>query len=138
MKESVLVALSYIESHTEELSIDTKFFKTKDIHIHMLEAGLKKDGPSAGVSITTALISLATNKVVENTIAMTGEITLLGFVKKIGGLKEKLIGAYHDGVKKVFIPKENHNDLREVPKEVLDKLKIIEVENYKEIYQELF
>ncbi len=138
MEESIHVAISYIMSHKEEFKINDYFFKTKDIHIHMLEADMKKDGPSAGVSITTALISLATNKVVNSTIAMTGEITLLGFVKKVGGLKEKLIGAYHDGIKTIFIPKENHNDLIEIPKEVLDKLKIIEVEKYAEIYQELF
>ncbi len=138
MDESIAVSISYILSHTTLFNINKNDFKNKDIHIHILEAGMKKDGPSAGVSITTALISLAINKKVPSWIAMTGEITLLGFVNKVGGIKEKLIGAYHEGMKKVFIPKENHYDLLNVPQEILEKLEIIEVERYEEIYKEIF
>ncbi len=138
MEESISVAISYLLSHQEVFQIHKEDYQNKNIHIHLLEAGMKKDGPSAGVSITTALLSLAKHKKVPDWIAMTGEMTLLGYVKKIGGLKEKLIGAYHDGIKEVFIPKENHYDLEEVPKEVLENLKIIEVEQYEEIYKKIF
>ena len=138
MDESISVAISYIMSHKDLFKINDYYFKNKDLHIHFLEASMKKDGPSAGVSITTALISLLTNIVVPSNIAMSGEITLLGFVKKVGGIKEKLIGAYHDNIKKVFIPKENHNDLVKVPQEILEKLEIVEIEKYEEIYKALF
>ncbi len=138
MDESVQVAISYLIANKDTFKINDYYFKTKDIHIHMLDAAIKKDGPSAGVAITTALLSLVSNHPISSDIAMTGEITLNGFVRKIGGLKEKLIGAYHDGMKKVFIPKSNHNDLVNVPNEVLNKLEIIEVENYEEIYKGLF
>ncbi len=138
MDESIEVALSYILSHKKDFKLEMVDFKNKNLHIHMLEAGIKKDGPSAGVAITTALLSLGKNRPISNKIAMTGEISLNGFVLKIGGLKEKLIGAYNEGILKVFIPKENHNDLESVPKEVLEKIEIIEVEHYKEIYMHLF
>lgn len=138
MDESISVSLSYIISNKDKFKINDYYFKTKDLHIHLLDAGVKKDGPSAGVAITTAIISLARNNDIPSDIAMTGEITLNGFVRKIGSLKEKLVGAYNEGIKKVFIPKENHNDLGTIPSEVLEKLEIIEVENYKEIYNELF
>lgn len=138
MDESIAVAISYIMKNKEYFKITDYNFKAIDVHIHMLDAGVKKNGPSAGITITTALISLARKKAIPNDIAMTGEITLNGFVRRIGGLKEKLIGAYNEGIKKVFIPKENHNDLIEVPSEVLEKIEIIEVENYEEIYESVF
>lgn len=138
MEESVQIALSYIIANKEKYKINDYYFKTKNIHVHFLDGASKKDGPSAGVAITTSFISLATNQVVPKSIAMTGEITLNGFVKKVGGIKEKLIGAYHNGIKKVFIPKENHNDLTLVPEEVTKKIQIIEVTHYEEIYQDLF
>lgn len=138
MDESISVAISYVISNKEKYQINDYYFKTKNLHIHFLDGATKKDGPSAGVAITTSIISLATNKIVPKDVAMTGEITLNGFVKKIGGLKEKLIGAYNEGIKKVFIPKENHNDLINVPEEILKKLEIIEVVNYEEIYKSLF
>lgn len=138
MEESINVAISYIISNKDKFKINDYYFKTKDLHIHLLDAGVKKDGPSAGVAITTAIISLARNDFIPREIAMSGEITLNGFVRKVGGLKDKLVGAYNAGMKKVFIPKENHNDLIEVPKEILEKLEIIEVENYEEIFVNLF
>lgn len=138
MDESISVSISYIIANQEKLRVSGYDLRNINLHIHMLDAGVKKDGCSAGVTITTALISLAKNKVISPNVAMTGEITLNGFVRKVGGIKEKLIGAYNDGIKKVFIPKENHNDLTNVPKEVLAHLEIREVEDYWEIYKELF
>lgn len=138
MRESIEVAVSYILTNKQQFWVEAYPFKENDLHIHLLEAAMKKDGPSAGVAITTALISLGRNIPISSKIAMTGEITLKGYVKKIGGLKEKLIGAYNEGIEKVFIPRENHNQLGELPKEVLETLEIIEVDNYIDIYQALF
>lgn len=138
MDESVNVAMSYVVSNKDKYRINDYYFKTKNLHIHFLDGASRKDGPSAGVAITTSLVSLVTNTVIPLDVAMTGEITLNGFVKKVGGIKEKIIGAYNNGVKKVFIPKENHNDLMNVPKEVLEKVEIIEVTNFEEIYNVLF
>lgn len=138
MNESISVAMSYLMCNKEKFQLNFEDISSKTLHIHMLDAGIKKDGPSAGVAITTALVSLVKHKAIDGTISMTGEITLNGFVRKIGSLKEKLIVAFNNGVKKVFIPLENHNDLLSVPQEILEKLEIIEVENYEEIYQLLF
>jgi len=138
MSESIEVAINYIKSHHQLLKINDYYFKTKNIHIHALDGAVPKDGPSAGITIVTSLISLILDKKVDKSVAMTGEISLRGDVLEIGGIKEKLIGAYNSGIKKVFIPKNNHSDLKEVPEEVLSKLEIIEVSNYKEIYKELF
>lgn len=138
MEESINVAISYIMANQKKFKVNDYNFSNINVHIHLLEAGVRKDGCSAGITITTALIGLAQNKIISSDIAMTGEITLNGFVRRIGGLKEKLIGAYNDGIKKVFIPKENHNDLENVPLEVLEKIEIIEIENYEEIYIMLF
>lgn len=138
MDESVNVALSFILVNKDKYKINDYYFTKKNIHIHLLDGATKKDGPSAGVAITTSFISLATNKIIPKNVAMTGEITLNGFVKKVGGIKEKLIGAYNNEIKKVFIPKENHNDLEEIPSDVLNKLEIKEVTHYDEIYADLF
>lgn len=138
MKESIEVALSYILTNKNQFQVDSCNFKENNLHVHLLDAAVKKDGPSAGVAITTALISLGRGIPISSKVAMTGEITLQGCIRKIGGLKEKLIGAYNEGIEKVFIPKENHNQLQELPKEVLEKLEIIEVDNYIDIYQTLF
>ena len=138
LKESAEVALSYIKSNNNEFKINENHFKNKDIHLHMLDGATKKDGPSAGVSITTALISLLMNKPVISNIAMTGEISLKGDILKIGGIKEKIIGAYNNGIKVIFIPKLNHNDLDEIPIEILKNITIIEVTNYIEVYNNIF
>lgn len=138
MQESVNVALSFVKSNKERYKLEDYDFKTRDLHIHVLDGAIKKDGPSAGVALVTAIISLINNKTISPSIAMTGEITLNGFVKKVGGIKEKLIVAYNSGIKQVFIPKENRNDLLTVPKEVLQKLEIMEVEKYEEIYKKCF
>jgi ATP-dependent Lon protease len=108
------------------------------MHIHFLEGAIKKDGPSAGVAIVSSLLSLLLNKKISETIAMTGEISLRGDILKIGGLKEKLIGAYNNGIKKVFIPYQNTPDLSDVPIEIKEDMKIILVKNYKEIFNTIF
>lgn len=138
MQESCHIALSYIKSNMQEFAIEEKTFDENDIHLHVPEGAVPKDGPSAGVAITTSLISLLTNQSVDKNIAMTGEITLRGRVLGIGGLKEKVIGAHRAGIKKIFLPKENEKDLDDIPMDVKNKIKFIFVKNYKEIYKEIF
>ncbi len=138
MDESVNVAFSYIKSNREVFKIDGELLNTKDVHIHFLEGAIKKDGPSAGVSIVTSLLSLFLNKEVKKDIAMTGEISLRGDILKVGGIKEKIIGAYNDGIKTIFIPYTNSCDLDEIPDVVKEKVKIKLVKNYKEIFNYLF
>ena len=122
----------------KEFSLEEKIFTENDIHIHVPEGAVNKDGPSAGITITTALISLLTNKAVDKNVAMTGEITLRGRVLGIGGLKEKIIGAHRAGIKKIILPQENEKDLDEVPIDVKNSIEFIFVKNYKEIYKEIF
>ena len=138
MQESCHIALDYIKSNMNLFKIDAKLFEENDIHIQVPEGAVNKDGPSAGVTITTTLISLFTNKKVNSDIAMTGEITLRGRVLPIGGLKEKIIGAHRANIKKVFIPKENERDLDEIPENIKSDIKFIVVKNYLDIYKELF
>ena len=138
MQESCHIALSYIKANMTEFALDEKIFEENDLHIHVPEGAVNKDGPSAGVTITTALISLLTNQSVDKNIAMTGEITLRGRILAIGGLKEKVIGAHRAGIKKIFLPKENEKDLDEIPSDVKSNIKFIFVKNYKDIYKEIF
>ena len=138
MKESTSIALGHIKSHAKEYKIDLSKLENLCIHINAIEAAVPKDGPSAGTALTTAIISSLTKKVVPSDIAMTGEISLTGKVLPIGGLKEKSIGAYKSGIKKIFIPKKNEKDIEDIPKEIKDKLEIILVSDYKEIYDEIF
>ena len=138
MKESANIALGYIKSHSKDFKIDLNKLDNNDIHINALEAAVPKDGPSAGTALTTAIISSLINKVVSNKIAMTGEITLKGKVLQIGGLKEKVIGAFNQGVKIIFIPKDNEKDLDDIPKEIKDNIEFISVTNYKEIFNKIF
>ncbi len=138
INESVSVSISYIKSNMTKLGINNFSFDTTNIHLHFLDGSVKKDGPSAGVNITTSLLSLILNKPISKNIAMTGEISLYGDIYKIGGLKEKLIGAYNAGIKEVFIPYENKHDLEEVPNIIKDNINIILVNNYLEIYNYLF
>lgn len=135
MKESAQIALSYIKANAKYFKIDYEKISKSDIHIHVPEGAVPKDGPSAGITLTTALISAFANIKVDNTIAMTGEITLRGKVLPIGGLKEKSIGAYRNGIKKIFIPLENVNNLDEIPAEIREKIEYIPVKDYKEIYK---
>ena len=114
MKESAHAAVSFIRSHADILHVDKNFYKEKDIHIHVPEGAVPKDGPSAGVTLATALVSALTNVPVRRDLAMTGEITLRGRVLPIGGLKEKSMAAYRTGVKTVVIPADNVPDLAEI------------------------
>ena len=138
MKESANISIGYVKTILKDLKVEEDFFETHDIHINATEAAVRKEGPSAGVTLTTAIISSLKKKTISNEIAMTGEITLMGNVLEIGGLKEKAIGAYNSNVKKIFIPRANEKDLEELPKEVKDNIKIHLVDNYKDIYKELF
>ena len=138
MQESCHIALDYIKSNVDKFGIDYSLLNENDIHIHAPEGAINKDGPSAGVTITTALISLFTDKSVDKDIAMTGEITLRGHVLGIGGLKEKIIGSHRAGVKKIFIPIENEKDLDEIPEEIKKDIRFISVRNYEEIFSSLF
>ena len=135
MQESCHIALDFIKSNMDKFNIDEKIFEENDIHIHVPEGAVNKDGPSAGVTMTTALISLLTEKKVDKDIAMTGEITLRGRVLGIGGLKEKVIGAYINNIDTIFIPYSNINDLDLIPKEIKNKIKFIPVKKYEEIYE---
>ena len=138
MQESCHIALDYVKANANAFKIDGKVLEENDIHIHVPEGAVNKDGPSAGVTITTTLISLLKKKCVKKDIAMTGEITLRGRVLGIGGLKEKVIGAHRANIKRVFIPKENEKDLDEIPKEIRNDIKFYVVKNYKDIYKKLF
>ena len=138
MQESCRIALNYIKSNMDYFKIDSKLFSENDIHIHVPEGAVNKDGPSAGVTVTTALISLFKQQIVEKNVAMTGEITLRGRVLGIGGLKEKVIGAHRAGVRKIFIPVENEKDLDEIPNDIKHDITFIPVHNYHDIYKSLF
>jgi ATP-dependent Lon protease len=133
MQESAQAALSYVRSRAQNLMIDEKFYKTFDIHIHIPEGAIPKDGPSAGISMCTSLVSALTKRAVHRDIAMTGEITLRGRVLPIGGLKEKIIAAHRGGIKTILIPKENEKDLRDVPNSISKQLEIISVEHMDEV-----
>lgn len=133
MKESAKAAYSLVRANAKKYSIDSDFYKNKDIHIHVPEGAVPKDGPSAGITITTALISALSGKKAKHDIAMTGEITLTGRVLPIGGLKEKSLAAYRSGVKTIIIPKENERDLDKIAKVVKGKLKVIPVEKIDEV-----
>ncbi len=138
MQESCRIALSYIKANLEEFNIKKEVLEGNDIHIHVPEGAVNKDGPSAGVTITTTLISLFTNKKVDSKIAMTGEITLRGRVLAIGGLKEKIIGAHRAGIKKIFLPLENEKDLDEIPIDIKKDIEFHFASNYHEIYKKIF
>ena len=137
MKESISVVNSYIYSHLKDFDLKSDDMNN-NIHIHFLDGSSPKDGPSAGVSAVTVLLSLFKNVIIPRNIAMTGEITLSGNILKVGGLKEKLIGAYNNKIKKVYIPKTNEPDLDDIPDLIKNKLDIVLVSDYKEIYKDLF
>lgn len=138
MQESCHIALDYIKANMDTFGIDSKLLEKNDIHIHVPEGAVNKDGPSAGVAITTTLISLFKKIKVEKSIAMTGEITLRGRVLAIGGLKEKVIGSHRAGARTIFIPIENEKDLDEIPMDIKNDIRFVSVKNYDEIYHFLF
>lgn len=138
MKESAQAGLSYIRSISDKYDIRPEFYKEHDIHIHIPEGAVPKDGPSAGITMATAMISAITKKPVRADIAMTGEITLRGRVLPIGGLKEKLLAAKNIGIKTVCIPKDNEKDLEEISNEITDGMEIIPVDRFEQVEKQAF
>src|SRR5690554_1110659 len=133
MKESAEIALGYVKSHAEALKIDSDFFEKHDIHIHVPEGAVPKDGPSAGITLTTALISAITKRPVYSDVAMTGEVTLRGHVLPIGGLKEKSLAAHRVGINKIVIPKQNEKDMDELPEVVRKEIEFVPAETMMEV-----
>ena len=133
MKESAMAALSWIRAHAEEYGLAPDFHKNLDIHIHVPEGAVPKDGPSAGVTMATALLSALTDRPVRQDVAMTGEITLRGRVLPIGGIKEKLLAAYRAGIRTILLPHENQKDLEEIPEHVLKTFTILFAENIQDV-----
>ena len=136
MKESAEIALDYVKAHAKELGIDPKFWDTHDIHIHVPEGAVPKDGPSAGVTMTTGLVSALTDRPVRSSLAMTGEVTLRGNVLPIGGLREKSLAAHRSGINRILIPKNNVRDLDDVPEAVKETIDFIPVENVSQVLKE--
>jgi len=136
MQESAQAALSYVRSRARQLRLPDNFYEKVDIHIHVPEGAIPKDGPSAGITLATSIVSALTGKPVNRDIAMTGEITLRGRILPIGGLKEKILAAHRGGVSKVLIPMENKKDIEEIPKKILKKVELVLVEHMDEVLTE--
>ena len=137
MQESAKIALSYIKANVKKFNLGNEIFDY-DIHIHVPEGATPKEGPSAGIALITALISAFTNTKISTKIAMTGEITLQGDILEIGGVREKVLGAYREGVRTIYLPLENKDDVKDIPKEIRKKIEFIYVSNYSELYDKLF
>jgi ATP-dependent Lon protease len=135
MKESAQTAFSFVRSNTKTLGIDEKFHEKYDIHIHVPEGAVPKDGPSAGITITTALVSALTGKYVDREVGMTGEMTLRGRVLPIGGLKEKTLSAHRAGIKTVILPKDNEKDIDDIPESVREELTFILVSHIDQVLE---
>ncbi|KAF9963724.1 hypothetical protein BGZ65_000015 [Modicella reniformis] len=133
MKESARVAFNYIKANHRKFGIKSEFFSQNGIHIHVPEGAVPKDGPSAGIALTSAIISALTEQTIPRDIGMTGEITLHGHVEPIGGLKEKAIAAHRSELKTIIIPKANEKDIEDIPQEIRQKLKIVLVEEYEKV-----
>jgi len=129
MKESALAALSLLRSSYKKLNLKKDFYKNIDVHIHIPEGAIPKDGPSAGITLFMAMLSAFSKKPARGDVAMTGEITLSGLVLPIGGLNEKLLAAKMNNIMTVIVPKDNEKDLTEMPKDILEDMTIISVEN---------
>ncbi len=137
MKESIIIADSYIKANAKTFKLDIKKL-SGTIHIHALDGATKKEGPSAGLAIVVALLSTLTNKVISQELAFTGEISLEGKILPVGGIKEKIISSYNAGIKMIFIPKDNEQDLIDIPKKVLNVIDVVCVSNFTEVYKEVF
>ena len=133
MQESAQAAMSYVRTKAEEFGIPKKFNRTSDVHVHVPEGAIPKDGPSAGITITTALVSTLASIPTRRDVAMTGEITLRGKVLPVGGVKEKIMAAHRAGLKTIILPKDNEKDLAEIPKTVLDALNLYMVDTMDEV-----
>lgn len=133
MKESAMTALSYVRSNSALLGIDPRVFEDNSIHIHVPAGAQPKDGPSAGVTMMTAIVSLALGRKVRSDVAMTGEISLRGKVLPIGGLKEKVLAAHRAGIRTIIIPKRNEADLEDLPKELRDEMTFVPVDDAREV-----
>ena len=133
MQESAKTAYSYVRANARRFGIDESFYKEKDIHIHAPEGAVPKDGPSAGVTMVTALVSALSGRKVKHNVAMTGEVTLTGRVLPIGGLKEKSLAAFRAGVDTIIIPKENEKDIDKIPNSIRDSLNIISAREVNEV-----
>ena len=134
MKESAQAALSYIRSRADELGVDPSFVSEYDIHVHVPAGATPKDGPSAGVTLTTALISALSGRRVRADLCMTGEITLQGRVLPVGGIKEKILAAVAAGMKRVIIPAQNVKDLRDIPRDLRGRIKVLPVKRIDEVW----
>ena len=137
MQESAKAGISYIRSVADKLGIEEDFYKTKDLHIHIPEGATPKDGPSAGVTMCTAIISTLTEIPVRKDIAMTGEITLRGKVLPVGGIREKVLAAHRAGIRKVLLPKENERDIDDIPEKVRKKMEFVLIENVDDALREV-
>ncbi|MDD5259321.1 MAG: endopeptidase La [bacterium] len=136
MKESAQAALSYIRSHSQDLNIADDFFETMDIHVHVPAGAIPKDGPSAGVTMATSLVSLLSERAIKHDLAMTGEITLRGEVLPVGGIKEKVLAAHLAGIKTIILPKKNEGDLEDIPQEIREQVKFVLVDKLADVLQE--
>ena len=136
MQESAQAALSYVRSRAEKLGLDKDFYQTIDLHIHVPEGAVPKDGPSAGIAITTAIVSALIGKPIRRDVAMTGEITLRGRVLPIGGLKEKILAAHRGNIARVLVPQENEKDLKDIPEKILSTVSVTLVEHMDVVLKE--
>jgi ATP-dependent Lon protease len=133
MKESAMAALSYVRSNAAQLGIDPRAFEDRSLHIHVPAGAIPKDGPSAGVTMMTAIASLVSGRKVRSNVAMTGEISLRGKVLPIGGIKEKVLAAHRAGIRTVILPKRNELDLEDLPKELREQMRFVPVDDAREV-----